>query len=478
MKKTAAVLVVAGLSAASATSARAGDFDLPITEKTLDNGLKVLVLEDHSIPNCAMYVWWRVGSRNEKLGRTGLAHFFEHMMFRGGAKYGKTFDVVQEGNGATNNAYTTRDNTVFQDWFPRAALPLVLDMEKDRMSGMAFDDEDVKAERDVVSSEWRLDNDQPDELMSVALWGAAFQEHPYRWEVLGWWNDVANWKKQDLQDFYSANYAPNNTTVILVGDVKTDDAMKAVESALGGIPRKPEREPIHNVEGEQKGERRVVLENSPPNVPQCSIAWHVPRTNDKDHAPLEALEAVLIDGESSRLQQLLVEEEQLCQSVSGGVEENQFDPSLFSVSFQMREGVATEKAEKLVYAQFDDLAKNGPSERELAKAKNVLTAAFVRRMKTIDGKAGLVGETETFYGGWRELPKRIDAIANVSAGDVKRVAAQYFTQKNRTVVTMKIVGGKPEKEDKDDDEDDEKKDKKPEMPERPEKGDAPKEGGK
>jgi zinc protease len=478
MVNRAAAFVVAAALVAAVAPARAGDFDLPVEEKTLENGLKVLVLEDHSIPNCAMYVWWRVGSRNEKLGRTGLAHFFEHMMFRGGAKYGKTFDTMQEGNGATNNAYTTHDNTVFQDWFPRAALPLVLDMEKDRMSGMAFDDADVKAERDVVASEWRLDNDQPDELMNVALWSAAYLEHPYRWQVLGWWNDVQNWKKADLQDFYSTNYAPNNATVILVGDVKSADAMKAVEDALGAIPRKPEREPIVNVEGEQKGERRVVLESSPANVPQCSIAWHVPQTSDKDHAPLEVVEAVLLDGESSRLQQLLVEEEQLCQSLSNSVKENQFDASLFTLSFQMREGVDTAKAEKLAYAEFEQLAKNGPTDRELQKAKNVLTAAFVRRMKTIDGKAGLVGETETFYGGWRELPKRIDAISKVTADDVKRVAAQYFAPKNRTVVTLKIVGGKQDKDEKDDDEDDEKKDKKPEMPEKPEKGDAPKEGGK
>ena len=112
--------------AAAAAPALAGDFDLPVQEKTLANGLKVLVLEDHAIPNCALYVWWRVGSRNEKLGATGIAHFFEHMMFRGGAKYGKTFDVAMEGAGGSNNAYTERDNTVYQDWFPKSALPLIL----------------------------------------------------------------------------------------------------------------------------------------------------------------------------------------------------------------------------------------------------------------------------------------------------------------------------------------------------------------
>src|SRR5688572_22122672 len=177
-------IVALGASAVP-PAARAADLDLSVQEKTLENGMKVLVLEDHAIPNCALYVWWRVGSRDEKLGATGIAHFFEHMMFMGGAKYGKTFDSVMEAAGGSNNAYTTRDVTVYHESFPREALALVLDQERDRMSGMVFTPETVLSERDVVQSEWRSAYDKPPELAEELLWVLAYKEHPYRWSVLG-----------------------------------------------------------------------------------------------------------------------------------------------------------------------------------------------------------------------------------------------------------------------------------------------------
>ena len=156
-RATLAIGVAALLAAAA--PARAGDLDLPAEERTLENGLKVVVLEDHSIPNCALNIWWRVGSRNEQAGATGLAHYFEHMMFMGGAKYGDQFDIVMERQGGSNNAFTTFDNTTYQDWFPADGLPLILDMERDRMSGMVFTTEKVERERDVVHSEYRNDMD-------------------------------------------------------------------------------------------------------------------------------------------------------------------------------------------------------------------------------------------------------------------------------------------------------------------------------
>jgi zinc protease len=438
-------LVSACAVLASATPLLAGDFDLPVQEKVLENGLKVLVLEDHAIPNCALYVWWKVGSRDEKIGATGVAHFFEHMMFRGGAKYGGDFDPVMEAAGGSNNAYTSRDVTVYQDWFPKEALPLVLDMERDRMSGMNFAPAGVAAERTVVASEWMGAYDNPVELLDEQLWATAYKAHPYRWSVLGWWSDVENWKQKDLEDFYARNYAPNNTTLVLVGDVEGAAALKAVDEALGKVPKKPDREPIHTQEPKQEGERRAVLESSIAPVPQVRAAWHICRTGDPEFPTFEILEALLLHGDSSILNQLLVEKEQVCQSVSGGWQGHQFDPSLFTVDMVCADGRDPAKAEELCYAALERLAKDGPAERELTKAKNGLRADFVRRMRTIDDRAALVGETETFFGGWRALPARVARFEAVTAADVKAVATKYFTRKNRTVVTLVPVPAAPEK---------------------------------
>jgi len=431
------------LLAFAAAPGRAADLEVPVAEKTLANGMKVLVLEDHAIPNCALYVWWRVGSRNEKLGATGIAHFFEHMMFRGGAKYGKTFDVAMEGAGGSNNAFTERDVTVYQDWFPREALPLILDVEKDRMSGMVFDPDAVKKEREVVASEWRSDYEDPTELVDEQLWATAYKEHPYHWSVLGWWNDVRSWKQSDLEEFYARNYAPNNATVVLVGDVKAEDAMKAIEASLGSVPRRPDREPLHSAEGEQHGERRAVLESTIAPAPQVRAAWHICRTDDPDFPVLEVLEALLFHGESSILQQLLVEKEQVCQEVGGGWQGHQFDPSLFTVDTVVVEGGDPARVESLVYGALEKLAKDGPDERAMRKAKNGLKADFVRRMRTINDKAFLVGETETFFGGWKNLGARIAKIEAVTPADVKGAIARYFTRTNRTVVTLVPVHGQP-----------------------------------
>jgi zinc protease len=448
LRAPAVVAAASVLALAAGASARAGDFDLPVQEKTLANGLKVLVLEDHAIPNCALYVWWRVGSRNEKLGATGLAHFHEHLMFRTGRKYGKTFDVAMEGAGGSNNAFTARDVTVYQDWFPRQSLPLILDVEKDRMSGLDFQGakDDVASEREVVKSEWRSNYEDPAELLDEALWATAYQEHPYHWSVLGWWNDVEHWTLSDLEDFYARNYAPNNATLVLVGDVKSDDALKAIEEQLGKIPRSPDREPMHQQEPPQQGERRAVLESSIAPAPQVRCAWHVCRTDDPDFPKIEVLEALLLHGQSSDLQQLLVEKEQVCQSVSGGWQGHQFDPSIFTVDMILSEDGDPTRAEALAYGAIEKLAKDGPSAQALAKAKNGLKADFVRRMKTINDKAMLVGETETFFGGWRNVGERAARIDAVTAVDVKTVLAKYFRRQNRTVVTLVPTGAaEPEK---------------------------------
>lgn len=412
---------------------------LAVEEKTLANGLRVLVHVDRDIPNVALYTAWRVGSRNERTGITGLAHFFEHMMFTGGAKFGKKFDTTMEAAGGANNAYTTHDQTVYQDWFPSRELPLVLEMEADRMRGMVLVPETVESERGVVASERRLNMEEPEEALREHLWATAFMAHPYHWSVLGWMSDIENWKQSDLEEFFRVNYAPENATMVLAGDVEPAAVFAQVEALMGDIPRGPGRPPVHTVEPPQTGERRVRVAHPGATLSQVMAAWHVPETPHQDFAVLEVLERMLLGGESSRLYRLLVEEKKVALSVGGGWQGHQFDPSLFTVEVKLRDGVAPGAAEELVYQQLAALGATGPGDRELRKVKNGLRADLVRRMKTIDGKASLLAETDAFFGGWTRLGERLERIQAVTAQDVKRVLGAYFTATNRTVSTLEVA---------------------------------------
>ncbi len=330
-----AALVVCVLGPAA--PAAANDLPLPdVTEHTLDNGMKVLILPDDDIPNCALYVFWNVGSRNERPGITGLAHFFEHMMFLGGAKYGRNFDPAMEAAGGSNNAWTSRDQTVFQDWFPAAALPQILDMEADRIGGMRFVPETVRSEREVVRSERRLSMEEPIEVLREQLFAAAYTAHPYQWDVLGWPSDIEGWTQKDLELFFATYYAPQNAVLVLVGDVAADEALAMIEARLGGIPRGPDAPSVVTVEPQQRGERRVTVEAPAGNLPVALFAWHVPRSRDADTPALEILEHVLVGGDGSRLAERLVERDRLCVSVGGGLQGLQFDPGLFTVESVLR----------------------------------------------------------------------------------------------------------------------------------------------
>src|SRR5258705_11073642 len=198
--------------------------EFPVATKTLKNGMKVLVQSDHSIPNVALYIFYRIGSRNEHPGTTGLSHFFEHMMFNGAKKYGPgELDKVMEANGGENNAYTPQNTTVYQDWFPRSALPLIFDIEADRIQYLQFDPKKIASEREVVASERRLrtDNDNSG-LLDEQLWATAFIAHPYQWPVVGWMSDIENWTMDDLKHHFEMGYSPSNATMVVVGDVTAE----------------------------------------------------------------------------------------------------------------------------------------------------------------------------------------------------------------------------------------------------------------
>jgi len=408
----------------------------PVESKTLKNGMKVLVQSDHSIPNVALYIFYRIGSRNEHPGTTGLSHFFEHMMFNGAKKYGPgELDKIMEANGGENNAYTTQNTTVYQDWFPRLALPLIFDIEADRIQYLQFDPKKIASEREVVASERRLrtDNDNSG-LLDEQLWATAFIAHPYQWPVVGWMSDIEHWTMDDLKRHFEMGYSPNNATMVVVGDVTADEIFQLCEKYIEPIPTHAPPPPVTTVEPEQQGERRLVVHKTA-ELPLLMIGYHVPQTNNPDFYALNILRTVLFQGESSRMYQRLVDKDQIALDVSAFVQPS-FDPTLAIVVAQPKQGVDPAKCETAIYEELDKTKSALILDQELEKAKNIRLVEFYHQMRTINGRANTIGTYEVFFGDYARL---FDAAKNYSAvtkEDVQRVAKKYFGANNRTVATL------------------------------------------
>jgi len=428
--------LVCALGFAAAASAQNEAKQFPVATKTLKNGMKVLVQSDHSIPNVALYVFYRIGSRNEHPGTTGLSHFFEHMMFNGAKKYGPgELDKVMEANGGENNAYTTQNTTVYQDWFPRSAMPLIFDIEADRIQYLQFDPKKIASEREVVASERRLrtDNDNGG-LLDEQLWATAFIAHPYQWPVVGWMSDIEHWTMEDLKHHFEMGYSPNNATMVVVGDVTPDEIFQLCEKYIEPIPTHVPPPPVTTIEPEQLGERRLVVHKTA-ELPLLMIGYHVPQTNNPDFYALNILRTVLFQGESSRMYQRLVDKDQIALDVSAFVQPS-FDPTLAIVVAQPKQGIDPAKCETAIYEEFDKAKSALISDQELEKAKNIRLVEFYHQMRTIKGRANTIGTYEVFFGDYSRL---FDAAKNYSAvtkEDVQRVAKQYFGPNNRTVATL------------------------------------------
>src|SRR5439155_18749888 len=284
----------------SACTTQAQQFD--VKTHNLTNGMKMLMLEDHTIPNIALYFFHRVGSRNERPGLTGLSHFFEHMMFNGAKKYGpKMFDRAMEDQGGANNAYTSEDLTVYQDWFPSSVLPLIFDLEADRTRDLSFAPKMVESERGVVANERRLSVENNNErLLSEQVVASAFMTHPYQWPVLGWMVDIEHWRSEDLVQYYKTYYAPNNCEMVIVGDFRTENVIRMARQYLEPIPSQAPPLPVTTAEPEQLGERRIQV-NKFAQLPILQVTYHSPAAEDPDFIPLDVLEYILLRGQSSRL---------------------------------------------------------------------------------------------------------------------------------------------------------------------------------
>ena len=403
---------------------------------TLDNGLKIIVWPDHDIPNVVLYTFVRAGGRNEYPGITGLSHFFEHMMFLGSENVPPgDFDNIMEAAGGANNAYTSSDVTVYQDWFPRSALGTIFALEADRIGSLKIDPDVVTSERAVVYSERRagVDNDNTGRLFEQMM-ATAYVAHPYQFPVIGWPSDIESWTQDDLENFFRTYYAPNNLTMVFAGDVSHDEIYAYAQQYFGGIASQPPPPAVRTVEPEQQGTRRVQLE-APAQTPLLHVAFHAGDAMDPGALPLSLLMDILVSGDSSRLNRKLVNEEAVAVSV-GGFFDAGFDPGLAYFYLTLTPGADLDEVEAMLLAEFADIAENGVTEAELEKARNITQANLWRQLATIEGKAALLGDFEVFYGGYERLFTLNDEVAAVTLEQIRDVAARVFRPGNATIGTL------------------------------------------
>ena len=405
-----------------------------IQEFTLANGLKVLLVEEPKAPVVTVQIWYKVGSRNEVMGRAGLSHMLEHMMFKGTTKYGKgEFSKIIKKNGGNDNAFTSQDYTAYFENLAADKLELALEMEADRLKGLLLDDKEFQLEREVVKEERRLrTEDNPQAFLSEQMYAQAFMVHPYHWPIIGWFNDLNAMTREDLKYHYDRYYSPNNATLVIVGDVKADTALLLIKKHFEGIPKGSPPPPPAIVEPEQKGERRIAVKRDA-QLPFIYFGYKVPNFKSPDVHALAVLETILSSGKSSRLYDALVYRKKLALQVGAGYSELSADPELFSFYAVVKPGVKIADVEKAVLMEVERLQKEPPKDREIQKAKNQVEARYVFEQDSIFRQAMLLGTAETVGAGWRYIAEYVDKLSGVTKEDILRVARQYLRTDTRTV---------------------------------------------
>jgi zinc protease len=415
-----------------------------VQEFVLDNGLKVLLLEDHKSPAVTFQVWYRVGARNEKDGKSGLAHFLEHMMFKGTPTTGpEEYSRIIAKNGGRSNAFTSSDMTVYFATMSRDKIGIQLELEADRMANALLGDAYFEAEKKVIQEERRLrTEDNPASALSEVASAVAFTIHPYRRPVVGWMEDIQNLTRQDLVDFYKLYYAPNNALIVVTGDFSSEEILPKIKAAYGKIPRGAPPPKVDVVEPQQRGERRVILKKEA-ELPLVLMFYHAPNLKSPDNFALDVLSVVLAGGRSSRLHHELVYQKQLVRGVDADYSSVSVDPMGFSVSAQLLPGVQPALVEREIERLLEKIKTELIDERELQKAKNQIESAFVFAQDSIFGQAMKIGYYE-IAGGWRQMNGYLDGVRKVTREDVQRIARRYLDPDHRTIGTLVPSKEKPQ----------------------------------
>lgn len=438
--RLSAPLFAIALALVCAPAARAGITDNVKTE-TLPNGLQVLVLENHKAHVATFNVFYKVGARNEQVGKTGLSHLLEHLMFRGTKKLKpEEFSNIIQENGGQDNAFTTADYTDYFEIINSSHLDVPISLEADRMAN--FDPKGFDSEKHVVMEERRMrTDDNPEDALDEMLHAQAYVEHPYQWPVVGWMHDISGLTLNDALDYHSVYYSPQNALIVAVGDFDASKVMKQIAEQFGSIKNGPKPPPFDQIEPPQQGERRVVLEHAA-NLPAIEEAFHVPNLKSPDAYALEIASEVLADGKSSRLYRDLVVDKRMVVEVGAGSDMTSFDPTLFQFSAQLRPGVKSADVLAEIDKQIKQLRDKPVSADELQKAKNLEQAEFVYGQDSIFREAMLLGVYQ-MLGNYHLLDQYIPEIDKVTAQDVQRVAKKYFVDSNLTVAVLVPTGVLP-----------------------------------
>jgi zinc protease len=417
-----------------------------VFETVLPNGLKVILLENHKAPLVTFQVWYRVGSRNEEWGRTGLSHMLEHMMFKGTEKVGpEEFSRIIQENGGNDNAFTSRDYTAYFENLSADRIQIALDLESDRMQNLMFREEDFHTERMVVMEERRLrTEDNPQAYLQEQIEATAFQIQPYHWPTIGWMEDISRFTLEDLKTYYRTYYNPVNAFLVVVGDFKKEEILPRIEKAFGPYHKGAMPNQEKEKDPAQAGERRIFLKKEA-QLPNIVMGYHVPNLREPDSYVLEVIAVILSGGKSSRLYQSLVREKRLVLSADADHSLLSRDPSLFYLSADLLPGKEVVEVEKALDQEVERLQREPMGERELEKAKNQLEAAFVYGQDSLFYQAMLLAQHEIALN-WRALDDYIPSIRKVSAEDIQRVAKRYLTPDNRTIgilIPLPPKEGKP-----------------------------------
>jgi zinc protease len=408
----------------------------------LPNGMKVILHQDKSTPIVHVELWYHVGSKNEKPGRTGFAHFFEHLMFKGSRNVEpEQHTSIVASVGGQANAYSNEDTTVFWQSIPAQYLPLVLWMEADRMATLRIDEKTFVSEREVVKEERRMRIENPPYgLLNELITFHAFDVHPYKHPVIGSMNDLNAATIDDVRDFYKTYYVPENATLMIVGDFERETAVNLVNQYFGRVPKAANPVPRDiPQEPQHTKEKRVNLEMPWP-LPAVVVTYHVPYNGHPDSYPMFIMSKTLSDGQTSRIYRKLVYETGMALTAFGSSSFLE-QPGIFSAVALVNPGQSPEQVEKALIAEFDKLKTDGITERELQRAKNQFARDYIVSRLTIKEKASQLGHAEVIQKDMASADGEFDTFQSTTLEDVRRVAKKYFVPEGRMVMRIMPRGG-------------------------------------
>jgi zinc protease len=435
----AAALLIAASTSAPSAAVRPPKLQYEITK--LANGLTLVTSEDHSTPIVHLQLWYHVGSKNEKAGRTGFAHLFEHLMFKGSKNVQpEAHTSMVAAVGGQSNAYTTDDETVFWETVPTQYLPMILWLESDRMATLRIDKDTFTNEREVVKEErrMRVDN-QPFGRLNEIIYDQAFTTHPYKHPTIGSMADLEAASVDDVRDFYNTFYVPSNATLVLVGDFDSSQAIQLVTQYLGRVP-KADREVPRDIPKEpaQTAEKRVTLQQPWP-LPAVIVAYHVTYDGNPDSYPLHIANKVLSDGQTSRIYKKLVYEKQMAVAAFGSANLIE-DPNLFYAVAIVQPGHATQEVIDALIAEIEKLKAEPITDHELQRTKNQFARDYILGRESNQQKAGVLAHAVVIHNDIKTADGEFEIFQNITASDVQRVARTYFKQENRLVLTVMPSG--------------------------------------